>query len=128
MRDISRSEQRVRVRRGSLPLRHRAELLAVDLNRLTAVLANATTAKADDLIAENASASASSRNLVIGVATGALVLALLLGLVLSWSVIGPIQRIDARLATIAARATSPGHVDVLEPRRARRRLPRTSTG
>ena len=92
-------------------LRHRAELFAVDLNRLTAVLADATTAKADDLIAENASASASSRNLVIGVATGALVLALLLGLVLSWSVIGPIQRIDARLATIAAGDFS-GHVDV----------------
>ena len=109
MRDISTSE------RGSVSaetaLRYRAELFAVDLNRLTAVLADATTAKADDLIAENASASASSRNLVIGVATGALVLALLLGLVLSWSVIGPIQRIDARLATIAAGDFS-GHVDV----------------
>ena len=110
MRDISRSEAS-RVPPRLPPLRHRAELVAVDINRLTAVLANATTAKADDLIAENASASASSRNLVIGVATGALVLALLLGLVLSWSVIGPIQRIDARLATIAAGDFS-GHVDV----------------
>ena len=111
MRDISRSESGSGSAESSLPLRHRAELFAVDINRLTAVLANATTAKADDLIAENASASASSRNLVIGVATGALVLALLLGLVLSWSVIGPIQRIDARLATIAAGDFS-GHVDV----------------
>ena len=109
MRDISTSE------RGSVSaetaLRYRAELLAVDLNRRAAMLADATTAKADDLIAENASASATSRNLVIGVATGALVLALLLGLVLSWSVIGPIQRIDARLAMIAAGDFS-GHVDV----------------
>jgi len=109
MRHISTSE------RGSgsaeSALRHRAELFAVDINRLTAVLADATTAKADDLIAENASASAGSRNLVIGVATGALVLALLLGLVLSWSVVGPIQRIDARLETIAAGDFS-GHVDV----------------
>jgi signal transduction histidine kinase len=111
MRDILRSESASGSAEGSLPRRHGAELVAVDINRLTTVLANATTAKADDLIAENASASASSRNLVIGVATGALVLALLLGLVLSWSVIGPIQRIDARLATIAAGDFS-GHVDV----------------
>jgi signal transduction histidine kinase len=111
MRDILRSESASGSAEGSLPVRHGAELLAVDINRLTAVLADATTAKADDLIAENASASASSRNLVIGVATGSLVLALLLGLVLSWSVIGPIQRIDARLAMIAAGDFS-GHVDV----------------
>ncbi len=108
MRDISTSGRRSA---AEAALRYRAELFAVDLNRRTAMLADATTAKADDLIAENASASASSRNLVIGVATGALVLALLLGLVLSWSVIGPIHRIDARLAMIAAGDFS-GHVDV----------------
>jgi signal transduction histidine kinase len=39
------------------------------------------------------------------------VLALFLGFVLSWSVIGPIQRIDARLAAIASGDFS-GHVDV----------------
>ncbi len=38
-------------------------------------------------------------------------LALLLGFVLSWSLIGPIQRIDARLAAIASGDFS-GHVDV----------------
>ena len=42
---------------------------------------------------------------------GAIVLALLLGFVLAWSVIGPIQRIDARLAAIASGDFS-GHVDV----------------
>ena len=42
---------------------------------------------------------------------GAIVLALLLGFVLAWSVIGPIQRIDARLAGIASGDFS-GHVDV----------------
>jgi signal transduction histidine kinase len=46
------------------------------------------------------------------VAVGALVLALLLGFVLSWSLIGPIQRIDARLAAIASGDFS-GHVDVV---------------
>jgi signal transduction histidine kinase len=92
-------------------LRDRAERLASDLNQLATELANATTAKTDDLIAQNAGAYASSRNLFIGVAVGAIVLALLLGFVLSWSLIGPIQRIDARLAAIASGDFST-HVDV----------------
>jgi signal transduction histidine kinase len=92
-------------------LRDRAEQLARKLNLLATRLANATTAKAKDLIAQNASSYASSRNLFIGVAVGAIVLALLLGFVLSWSLIGPIQRIDARLAAIASGEFS-RHVDV----------------
>ena len=92
-------------------LRNRAERLAVDLNLLATVLANDTTAKTNNLIARSTSAYASSRSLFIGVAAGAIVLALLLGFVLSWSVIGPIQRIDARLAAIASGDFS-GHVDV----------------
>jgi signal transduction histidine kinase len=92
-------------------LRNRAERLAVDLNLLATELANATTAKTDDLIAQNARAYASSRNLFIGVAVGAIVLALLLGFVLSWSLIGPIQRIDSRLAAVASGDFSK-HVDV----------------
>src|SRR5213078_2035597 len=50
-------------------------------------------------------------NLFVGGAAGAIVLALLLGFVLSWSLIGPIQRIGARLAAIASGDFS-GHVDV----------------
>src|SRR5919202_5828432 len=92
-------------------LRNRAEQLAGGLSRLAAVLADRTTAKTDDLIAQNASAYASSRNLFISVAAGAIVLALLFGFVLSWSLIGPIQRIDARLAAIASGDFS-GKVDV----------------
>ena len=88
-----------------------AERLAVDLNQLATELANATAARTDALIAQNASAYTSSRNLFIGVAAGAIVLALLLGFVLSWSLIGPIQRIDSRLAAIASGDFS-GHVDV----------------
>ena len=91
--------------------RPRAERLAVDLNQLATVLANSTTAKTNDLIADNAHAYASSRNLFIGVAAGAIGLALVLGLVLSWSLIRPIQRIDSRLAAIASGDFS-GHVDV----------------
>jgi signal transduction histidine kinase len=82
--------------------RFRAEQLAIDLNQLATELADVTTAKTDAVIARNASSYTSSRNLFIGVATGAIVLALLLGFVLSWSLIGPIQRIDSRLAAIAS--------------------------
>ena len=92
-------------------LRNRAHQVAIDLNQLATVLVNRTTAKTDDLIAQNARSYASQRNLFIGVAAGAIVLALLLGFVLSWSLIGPIQRIDSRLATIASGDFS-GHVDV----------------
>ncbi len=92
-------------------LRLEAEQLAIDLDQHAKQLANATSARTDGLIAQNASAYASSRNLFIGVAAGAIVLALLLGFVLSWSLIGPIQRIDTRLAAIESGDFS-GHVDV----------------
>ena len=51
-------------------------------------------------------------NLFIGVAAGAVVLALLLGFVLSWSLVGPIQRIDRRLARIESGDFS-RHVEVV---------------
>jgi signal transduction histidine kinase len=96
---------------GPPRLRHKAEQLAIDLNQLATELANATTAKTDTLIAQNASSYTSSRDLFIGVAVAAIVLALLLGFVLSWSLIGPIQRIDFRLAKIAS-GDFRGHVEV----------------
>jgi signal transduction histidine kinase len=92
-------------------LRVDAELRANALDDHAAKLANSTTAKADALIAQNASAYEHSRNLFIGVAAGAIVLALVLGFVLSWSLIAPIQSIDSRLAAIASGDFS-GHVDV----------------
>ena len=93
------------------PLRQRAERLAGELNQLATELDNATTAKTDDLIARNASSYKSSRDLFIGVAVAAIVLALVLGFVLSSSLTGPIQRINSRLAAIASGDFS-GHVDV----------------
>jgi signal transduction histidine kinase len=103
----------IRFAPGEVPasLRTRSERLAVDLNQLVTELANASAARSDALIAQSASAYASSRNLFIGVAAGAIVLALLLGFVLSWSLIGPIQLIDSRLAAIASGNFS-GQVDV----------------
>ena len=82
-----------------------------DIDHDAETLAEGTEAEVEELIARNESSFASSRTLFIGVATSALVLALVFGFILSWSVIGPIQRIDNRLAAIASGDFS-GHVDV----------------
>ncbi len=111
IRKIIRVENRQGQPEGFSALRTRSEQLAIDVNQLARELSNRTTARTNDLIAQNASSYASSRNLFIGAAAGAIVLALLLGFVLSWSLIAPIQRIDARLAGIASGDFS-GRVDV----------------
>jgi signal transduction histidine kinase len=79
-----------------------AEELAVDLEVAARGLAQSTTDSTKALIAENQRSYSSSRNLFIGVAAGAVALALALGLLLSWSLVGPIQRIGGRLAAIAS--------------------------
>jgi signal transduction histidine kinase len=93
-------------------LRPRAEMLANDLKQEANELDNGTRERIGDLIALNARAYESSRDLFIGVAIAALVLALILGFVLSWSLIEPIQRINGRLASIAS-GDFAGHVDVV---------------
>ena len=72
-----------------------------DLNAVTDRLATRTRAQTDALIAQNSQSYASSRNLFIGVGAGSVVLAVLLGLVLSSSLVVPIQRTEERLAEIA---------------------------
>jgi signal transduction histidine kinase len=99
-------------RRAPVMLRSRAEQLASDLYQSAAVLAHDWKAKADELVAQNAASYEGSRELFIGVAVAALVLALVLGFALSWSLVGPIQGIDARLAAISSGDFS-GHVDVV---------------
>jgi signal transduction histidine kinase len=93
------------------PIRAEAERLATDLSTDAARLGNGTRQEIQDLIARNASSFSRSRALFISVAAGALVLALMLGLALSWSLVGPIQRINERLAAIASGDFS-GHVEV----------------
>jgi len=83
----------------------------IDLSELATELANRTTAQTDALIAENADSYGNSRDLIIAVAAGAMLLALVLGFLLSWSLIGPIRRMDTRLAAIA-RGDFTTHVDV----------------
>jgi signal transduction histidine kinase len=96
----------------ALRLRPLAERLTRDLHQEAAALAIGATVQIDDLIARNASSYERSRDLFIGVAVGAIVLALVLGFVLAWSVIGPIQRIDSRLEAIASGDFS-GRVEVV---------------
>ena len=78
-------------------LRIRAERMAVALNQLATELENRTSAWTNPVIAQNASAYTGSRNLFIGAATGAMVLALLLGFVLRGPLSGhPADRRPAR--------------------------------
>jgi signal transduction histidine kinase len=97
---------------SGLRLQHaQAEPAASDLLSLTGRLVDRTQSQSDALIAQNRSSFSDSRDLFIGVAAGGIALALALGLVLSWSVIGPIQRMETRVAAITAGDFS-DHVDV----------------
>jgi signal transduction histidine kinase len=89
-------------KRLSLPLHKKAENLADALRADTESLSAHTTSKTALSVAANRSSYRSSRNLFIGAAAGAVLLALLLGYFLSWSLIGPIQRIVGRLGAIAS--------------------------
>jgi signal transduction histidine kinase len=82
-----------------------------DLNGQATSLANRTADQANQVAAANSSAYTSSRNLFIGVSAGSVLLALGLGLLLSWSLVEPIQRTEARVSEIAAGDFS-GHLDV----------------
>jgi signal transduction histidine kinase/CheY-like chemotaxis protein/HPt (histidine-containing phosphotransfer) domain-containing protein len=95
----------------SVALYRRAATLSDEIRVAAASLARETNRQADALVVQNQNSYASRRDLVIGVGAGAVFLALLLGLLLSGSVAGPIQRIRSRLAKIAAGDFSE-HVDV----------------
>jgi signal transduction histidine kinase len=73
-----------------------------DLGAGTDQLASTTRAQTDTLIAKNRGSYDASRNLSIGVGAASIVLALLLGFVISRSLIDPIRRTETRLAEIAA--------------------------
>jgi signal transduction histidine kinase len=81
---------------------HAARTAGDDLDARAQNLAFRTRAETQALVAANRSAYRSSRNLFIAVSAASVVFALALGLLLSWSLIRPIQLTEARLEEIAA--------------------------
>jgi signal transduction histidine kinase len=96
---------------GFQPFLTAAQRADDDLSEQTDALANRISKETSNLIAANRAAYTSSRDLFIGVAAGSVLLALTLGLVLSWTLIGPIQKTESRLEEISAGDFS-GHLDV----------------
>jgi signal transduction histidine kinase/DNA-binding response OmpR family regulator len=82
--------------------RSQAGPIADRLERLTNQLVNKAEADMVAKIDQNHRAYVSSQQLVIAFAVGSIVLALLLGLAISWSIIEPVRQMDARLRKIAA--------------------------
>jgi signal transduction histidine kinase len=89
-----------------------ASPLADRLERLTNQLVNRAAADVVTSIEASQAAYLTSRWMVIGFAVGSIGLALILGYVFSWSLIGPVKEIDSRLKEIAAGDFS-RHVEVL---------------
>jgi signal transduction histidine kinase len=79
-----------------------ADRFATSFAAQVGAVARKTSARANALVAADHSSFASSRNILIGVGAGSLVLALGLGLLLSWSVVAPLRRTEERLAEIGA--------------------------
>jgi signal transduction histidine kinase len=79
----------------------RAGPLGERLERLTIELVNKAEAELVASTDEGRNAYLRSRQVVIGLALGAIVLALALGYSISWSLIDPVRRMDARFGEIA---------------------------
>jgi signal transduction histidine kinase len=94
-----------------LRLQRDAEPLSREIEELLSGLASSTLAQANDLIAQNRDAFTSSRDLFFAVAIVSAFVALLLGYLLSRTVIAPIRAIQSRLTAITAGDFS-GHVDL----------------
>ena len=88
-----------------------AEPVATHLKTLADALVKKVQDATDKQISENDLAFADSQRLFIAVAAVSIVLALLLGYLLSWSIVGPIRRMQTRLAAIAS-GDFTGHVEV----------------
>jgi signal transduction histidine kinase len=88
-----------------------AEPLSKSIVDLSVGLVSSTLSQTESLKADNRSAFDQSQGLLIAVAAAATVLALLLGYVLSRSVVGPIRQIEGRLSEITS-GDFTGHVTV----------------
>src|SRR2546426_3800188 len=110
------------IRGGRVADSHEVQLsqagpLADRLERLTNELVNKAEADMVASIEASEASYATSRWVVIGFALGAIGLALILGYIISWSVITPVRHVDARLHEIAAGDFS-SHVGGPQSRRA----------
>jgi signal transduction histidine kinase len=76
--------------------------LADRLERLTNELVNKAEADMVASVETSHEAYVTSQRIVVGFAVGSILLALLLGYAISWSLIGPVTRMDGRLREIAA--------------------------
>ena len=76
--------------------------MADSLERLTNELVNRAEADIATRIDQNRRAYDASQWIIIGFALGSIVLALILGYAISWSLIAPVRQINARLGEIAA--------------------------
>jgi signal transduction histidine kinase len=99
---IQRLDKRNVGRRTAARYLDAARLAGDDLSARAQNLSFAARAETRALVTTNDGAYVSSRDLFVGVGAGSVLLALALGLLLSWSLIGPIQRTESRLAEIAA--------------------------
>lgn len=79
-----------------------AGLLADRLERLTNELVNKAEADMVARVEVSHDAYVTARWVIIGFAVGSIGLALILGYAISWSLIGPVKRMDVRLQQIAA--------------------------
>jgi signal transduction histidine kinase len=89
----------------------RADSWTASFSQKLAVLTRKTQARADALVAANRRSYTRSRDLLIAAGVGSLLLALALGLLLSDSVVVPLQKTQRRLSSIAA-GDFAGHVEV----------------
>jgi signal transduction histidine kinase len=96
---------------GIGPIVRREVALGRSLQPLAGAIAKRTQRQANAVVVQSNRSFATSRDVFIGVAAGSVVLALLLGFVLSRSLIAPLRRTESRLAEIAE-GDFTGHVDV----------------
>jgi HAMP domain-containing protein len=92
-------------RKGATPrdrLQREAESLANDVQALAIGLVSAAKSQTQALVAQNRSSFADSERLSVAVGVGSIALAVILGFVLSRSLVGPIRRIETRVAEIAS--------------------------
>ena len=96
---------------GSQLVKDEVRPLAEKVKKLADGLVKKVQDATDKLIKDNDHAVADSQRLFIAVAAVSIILALLLGYLLSWSIVGPIRHMQTRLAAIASGDFS-GHVEV----------------